>query len=154
DPASGYIYPPLLAVLLEPLTAFSCQDASRIWRLANALIWVAVTILLAYQLWRRWSAHRLLAVALVVIASGCSYLLLYGLLLGQVILLILGGIVLAAWLLEHGHPFTAGLVLAFLTLIKLLPAILILYLLLRGNWRVVAGAALGGVLLLVLIVAG
>jgi alpha-1,2-mannosyltransferase len=148
-----YINPPLLAELLQPFTALSCTDAFRVWRLISLAIWASVTALLAWQVWRRclqrgmsppWSAT---AAAFIVALSAFAYPVLDGLWLGQMHLLILGGIVLAWWLRERNHPYPAGGILAAITLIKLLPAVLIFYFVLRRDWRIVAGAAIGTVLL-------
>jgi hypothetical protein len=148
-----YINPPLLAILLQPLTTLSCGDAFRVWRLISLAIWASVTALLAWQVGRRclqrgasppWSAT---AAACIIALSAFSYPIVDGLWLGQVHLLILGGIVLAWWLREHNQPFLAGMILAAITLIKLLPAVLIVYFLLRRDWHVLAGVAAATVLL-------
>ncbi len=155
-----YINPPLLAILLQPLTTLSCGDAFRVWRLISLVIWAGVTALLAWQVWRRclqhgaslpWSAT---AVACLIALSAFSYPILEGLWLGQVDLLILGGIVLAWWLREHNQPFLAGMILAAITVIKLLPAVLIFYFLLRRDWRVLGGVAVATVLLVGVMLVG
>ncbi len=61
--------------------------------------------------------------------------------LGNVMLLVLF-LVLAAWyLVEHGHDAAAGVALGLATLVKLLPAVLIVFLLLKRRWTA-AGVAL------------
>lgn len=152
-PVIAYVYPPLLALALEPLTLLSCTAAAQLWHLLNAALWVAATLLLASHLRRRWPGQRLLATVLVVLASGCSWLLLFNLWIGQVVFVVLFCLVLAAWLVEHDHPFWAGMVLAVAALIKILPAVVIGYYLLRGRWRVVGGALAAFVALTALMVA-
>lgn len=148
-----YINPPLLAILFQPFTALSCGDALRVWRLISIAMWVAVTVLLAWQVWQRCArrgaspARSALAAAFIIALSAFSYPVLDGLWLGQVNLLLLGGIVLAWWLRERNQPIAAGMILAAITLIKLIPAVLIVYFLLRRDWRVLLGAAVGTVLL-------
>lgn len=148
-----YINPPLLAILLQPLTSLSCSDAFRVWRLVSLAIWAGVTVLFAWQVWQRSTqrgatpARSAMAAAVIIALSAFSYTVLDGLWLGQVHLLILGGIVLAWWLRERNQPFAAGMILAAITLIKLLPAVLIVYFLLRRDWRVLVGVAIGTVLL-------
>ena len=123
-------------------------------------MWVAVTVLLAWQVWQRCArrgaspARSALAAAFIIALSAFSYPVLDGLWLGQVNLLLLGGIVLAWWLREHNQPFAAGMILAAITLIKLIPAVLIVYFLLRRDWRVLAGVAVGTVLLLGVMLVG
>ena len=155
-----YLNPPLLAVLFQPLTALPCGDAFRLWRLLSLTLWAGVTLLLAWQVWQRCAARgaaplrTAMSAAFIVALSAFSYTVLDGLWLGQVHLLVLAGIVLAGWLHTRDRPVAAGMVLAFITLIKLVPAVLLLYFLLRRDWRLLAGAALGGVLLLGVLLLG
>ncbi|MGZ6388890.1 MAG: glycosyltransferase family 87 protein, partial [Ktedonobacterales bacterium] len=155
-----YVNPPLLAILLQPLTMLPCVDAFRVWRLISLAIWAAVILLLAWQVWHRCvqqghtPSRAALAAAYITALAATAYPVLDGLWLGQVHLLIFAGIVLAWWLRKHNQPVAAGVVLAVITLIKLLPAVLIVYFLLRRDWRVVAGALVGGVLLLGVMVVG
>ncbi len=60
--------------------------------------------------------------------------------LGNVGLLLLFLIVTCWFLARRGHPVVAGAALGLATLIKLLPAALIVYFLLRRQWRVAAAA--------------
>lgn len=149
-----YINPPLLAILFQPLTTLPCIEAFRVWRLISLAIWAAVTLLLAWHVWQRCTqrgaspARAALAAAFITVLSVFAYPVLDGLWLGQVHLLILGGLVLAWWLRERDQPFAAGVILAIITVIKLLPAVLIVYFLLRRDRRVLVGAA-AGILVLV-----
>jgi hypothetical protein len=144
-PVPLYVYPPLLALLLEPLTLAPCGLAMPIWTGINALLWCGATILLVQQLLTRWSRSSPLAsVTLVVLASACFWQAIWGLWLGQVHLVVLFGMVLAMVLNEHGRPKLAGGVLAVAACIKYFPAFIIFYFLLRRNWRVLAGAVTGG----------
>lgn len=152
-PILAYVYPPLLAILLVPLTGLPCVAASHLWHLVNLLLWVAATAALVAHLRRRWPSQRLLATTLIVIASGCSWLLLFNLMIGQVVFIVLCALALSAWLVERDRPVLAGVVLAVAALVKIVPVIVILYYLLRGRWRVVAGALVGGTALAVAMVA-
>ncbi len=142
-----YVYPPLLALLMEPLSLLPCDTAMHVWALINAGCWAVSTALLARYVSARWPARRLLAVTLTVVASFCFWHAYWGFWLGQVHILVLCGIALALYLMESRRPMAAGAVLAFVALIKFFPAFLVGYYLLRGRWRVVAGAALATVLL-------
>jgi len=129
-----YVYPPLLAILLEPLTLLPCGSAATLWLLLNAALWAAATLLLADVLARRWPGRRLAATTLVTLISlGClpAY---YGLFLGQVHLLMLAGFALTLWLVERDRPALAGAALVIIALIKLIPALLLVAYLLRGRW--------------------
>ncbi|MGZ3668071.1 MAG: glycosyltransferase family 87 protein, partial [Ktedonobacterales bacterium] len=153
-PQTPYNNPPLLAMLLQPLTVLPCGEAFRLWRLISLAIWTGATLLIAWQVWQRCTQRgaplprAALAAAFIVTLSTIAYPVFDGLWLGQVHLLILGGLVLAWWLREHNQPVAAGLVLAVITVLKLLPAVLIVYFLLRRDWRVLVGAAVGSMLLL------
>lgn len=69
--------------------------------------------------------------------------------LGQATMLMLTCFLLAAWFVQRGHPEIAGFFLTVATLIKIFPIVLIAYFFLQGRWRVVFGAAVSFVLLLV-----
>lgn len=144
---SPYTYPPLLAILLEPLAGSSCGAATTVWDLLNVALWALTTALLIDTLRRRWPDHRLLATVLVAAASLTSWHLLWGFWLGQVHIITLSGIVAAYWLYERRSPMLAGAVLACVSLIQLHPVVLLGYFVLRGRWRVVVGAVAAGALL-------
>lgn len=144
----GYVYPPLLAILLEPLAHLSCAQAILLWHLLNLALWAGSAALLADLLYLRWQgASRLLALAVMAVLTVASFNALKGYWLGQVHIVLLFGFVLALWLDDRRLPVLAGAVLATIALLKLLPAFVLVYYLLQGRWRVLAGAALGGVLL-------
>lgn len=151
-----YLYPPFLAIVLQPLTFLSCADATAIWFGFNLVLWVLSTLLLADLLGKRWPGRRLEALTVAVGLSLLFLQALYGLFLGQVHLVVLFGFVLTFWLLDHDHPWLAGGVLAIITAIKVLPALLIVYYLLRGRFRVVGGAAIlgAGIMALMLVYTG
>lgn len=146
-PILAYVYPPLLSVLLLPFTALPCVAAAHLWRLLNVLLWAATALIVTLHLHRRWPRQKLLATTIIVIASGCSWLLLFNLMIGQVVFIVLCSLVLSAWLVERERPALAGVVLAVAALVKVVPALIILYYLLRGRWRVVAGALAGAAVL-------
>lgn len=175
-PAVIYTYPPLLAVLLLPLTLFPYHVALALWTTANLVIWLLCAVLFTAWLRRafvsgaaqsteesaatpqaldgssapaRTLAPRLFTLALAVFLTLSYQPIEQTLVLGQVSLFILFLLVLAPWLVERDRPYLAGGVLALAIWIKLFPAVLIAYYLLRGRWRVVAGA-FAGVLLLAL----
>lgn len=140
-----YVYPPLLALMLEPLTLVPCGLAMPIWTIVNALLWASATVLLVKQLRARWYRAQLATTTLVVLASACCWQALWGLWLGQVHLIVLFALVLAMELDERGHPYLAGGVLALAACVKFFPAFLIVYYLLRGKWKPIAGAIIAGV---------
>ncbi|MGE0478875.1 MAG: glycosyltransferase family 87 protein [Phycisphaerae bacterium] len=83
----------------------------------------------------------LIAVALIMpYVHSCA-------MLGAVDLLLLFLVVATWFLVERGREWSAGLLLALAALIKLLPALLVVYFVLRGRWRVAAAACGAGVAL-------
>lgn len=135
-----YLYPPFLAVLLEPLTTLPCGAAERIWLLANVGLWLAATALLAWELRRVWPRQPELASLLAVVAMAVSVPILSGFGIGQVHILVLVGFLLAFRLIAGGRPWLAGFVLGTITLIQVYPALLLVFAAIRGRWRVLAGA--------------
>jgi Glycosyltransferase family 87 len=67
--------------------------------------------------------------------------------IGQASMLMLTCFLLALWFLRRGRPELAGVMLTIATLVKIFPAFLLLYFVLRGQWRVVLGA-LGSLIVL------
>lgn len=128
-----YTYPPLLAILPEPLAGSSCATATTVWDLVNVVFWLLATALLIDLLRRRWPGRQLLATALVVAASFASWHMMWGFWLGQVHIITLCGIALSYWLLQRRRPMLAGAALVFVTLIELHPAVLLAYFVLRGR---------------------
>ncbi|MGH7085069.1 MAG: glycosyltransferase family 87 protein [Acetobacteraceae bacterium] len=173
-PTVIYTYPPLLAVLLLPLTILPYRVALDVWTLLNVGVWIACAAL--FTVWfRRVCAYGVLAAPdssvpardgargfafpatarpprLFVLAIGVFLTLSYQpveqtLVLGQVSLVVLLLLVLAPVLVERKRPYLAGFVLALAVWIKLFPALLIVYYLLRGQRRVALGATIAVVLL-------
>jgi hypothetical protein len=140
-PSMGYVYPPLLAILVTPLTLVSCPTASVVWLLINAALWAISTALLADVVCMRWQTHRPLAVALASLISLGFWPAFEGLFLGQAHLVILVSLAFALWLAERRHPWWAGAALAFGACIKFFPVAVIVYALARGRGRLVGGAA-------------
>lgn len=148
-----YLYPPFLAIVLEPLTLLPCASAGVAWYYFNIVLWAIATLIMADLFARRWPNRRLEATTAAVTTSLLFLDGMYGLTLGQIHLVVLLGIVSALWLMDRGHPWLAGGVLAVITVIKILPALLILYYLARRRYWVVGGATIVGLALLALMLA-
>lgn len=164
-PGANYLYPPLLAVLFEPLTALPCAQAIRFWMLCNLGLWAFCTVVLVYWLhtllpppplalskrllsWLHGEPDSALLAAMSVVAlSMLAWPVLQGLLMGQVHLLLLAVLLVVPLLVRRRYYVAAGMLLAFAAMLKLLPALLIVYYLVSGRRRVALGAALGLALL-------
>lgn len=176
-PTLLYLYPPLLAILLIPMTFLPYRVALLAWTLLNLALWACGTALLVQWAWEilgvqptrprmtrgnedtvsseNRDARRarqdiaLFACTVTVLTSASFFPLLYGVINGQVTSLIFILSLLTLALLPR-HPRLAAAALALAAWIKLFPIILVGYFLLQRRWRVVEGALLAGALLAVL----
>ncbi len=157
-----FAYPPLAGIFFEPF-ADPPADVSRegmmplvlsmsLWIvLCIAVTFLAVhwfalaieekaspeSILKAQPGGRRWWYHRMLPIYVCIAPIGCTFSR------GQItpfLLLLFAGMFLAH---VRGKRLVAGLWLAMAICTKLIPALLILYPMLRRDWRMLAGLALG-----------
>ena len=138
----AYMYPPLMAQILAPLVAtFSYETVSVVWFAASALSLLAATWLLA----RCVSPERAWIVWLLPVLFTPVFKSLY---IGQVTVILLC-LLPAAWSAHRAERRAlAGGLLALAAWIKVFPAFLLVYFLLRRDWRVVRGALAAGLGLL------
>jgi hypothetical protein len=142
-----YLYPPLLSQLLMPLAAtFSLHTAWIIWFAVNNLLIFGVLVLLGRhtppgQLRRLWIFPLLF------------WALFEALYIGQVSILMLA-LIAAAWVaLKEDKPELAGALLALAAWVKVYPALIIVYLIYKRNWRFTRGVVVAGIALLLLQIA-
>jgi alpha-1,2-mannosyltransferase len=138
-----YLYPPFLAVLVMPLAALSPQTygpAMGVWAAMGAVIAAAVVLgigRLEGLVRDRTSAAFLLAAAFAFPP------LVAELILGNVHVVLLGLLALAWWATRRpsrGGEAVAGIAVGVAALIKLFPAVLLLWFVLTGRWRAAAWA--------------
>ena len=138
-PGTGYVYPPLLAVLLSvPLRfGWSARVCWLLWTLVNvlALLWMGYELNFNLRNSRTWTGTMAFALAALLPA-----VVAYDLGLGQADLLMASLAVGACALWLRGRPGAAGLVLGVTIAIKPTLALLLLVWLWKGDW----GAALRG----------
>lgn len=138
----GYIYPPLLAFLLQPLAGLSFRQAAVAWTLVNiALIPLAVALALR-EVARRFdvtpSPGTLLAaggLTLTVLADKIGQELRQG---NCNLLVILAFVLALTWL--GRRPLLCGLALGFAINIKYLPVVFLPYLAARRRYRELGAA--------------
>jgi hypothetical protein len=144
----GYIYPPLLAVILQPFTHLEFQTALTLWLLLNCIL-VLLCLVICIKTFVPQENRILSAgwVSLIVLASMSTYENIF---LGQ-INYVTFFLCLSAYLaFERQRPYLAGSILAAATWLKLTPAFLLIYFLYhKRSWPV-----LWGFLLVSLILAG
>ena len=140
-----YIYPPLLAVLMEPLTRLLDYPAARwSWLALNVICLAASCVLVWRTFGLRWSWPSGLAlVSLVALAPSITVALA----LGQIAPILLLCIVVTYVSLGGRKAGAAGALVAFAAHLKTFPGLLGGYLLLRGQWRAAIAAVISGLLL-------
>lgn len=154
-PGTRYMYPPLLAVVLMPLTWLPSDTALRLWDVFNLLLWLACLVLIARLLRSLFIEARLAGLALPLDADVRLFLvavvgfltltydpLAAGIGLGQINVMVCFLVLLALDLERRGRPALAGASLAVASLLKVYPLVLLGYYALRGRWRVVGCGAI------------
>jgi hypothetical protein len=140
----GYTLPMFVALVFAPLSRLSLTASYLVWFTANLAV-LAVLLRLSWE-WLGSVPQSLRAVFLVCAVSVSA---LDVALEGQVDLLILAGFAGCYALLLSGRPFTAGSVLTLALCKPHLAAAVVLLLLVKGQWRALAGfSVVGGVLLI------
>jgi hypothetical protein len=163
NPPLPYTYPPLFALLLSPLTTLSFRTLSRIWLFGNAALWLAIAVLLAFEIRaligdvlpmggngairdRPRLLHLLIEPSLLVSLALAAWLCLTSapasqtLATGQINFLVLAPLALIPSLTRHGHERWVGVMVALAAMLKFTPALLIAYLLLRRRWQAALSA--------------
>jgi hypothetical protein len=146
----GYIYPPLPAIVMAPLSLVPQATAAVVWTGLNVLFVVAGGWLLARETLRRldphaaWCTACILALGLVINADKLRAVLA----LGQTDALTFFLLALALTCQDR-RPGLCGLALGLAFNIKYQAVVFIPYFLVRGRWRELGGmlgAAAGGLL--------
>ena len=134
-----YLYPPTLALLIQPFLLVSPYMASLFWFFVNVgLLLVGVGFLLRQSNLRD---HRMRAALLLLPVLFTPVLMTVY--LGQVNILIFMLVVLVWLTFVDGRRYTSGAVLALAVWIKLWPVILIGYFIWKREWKVVSAALVG-----------
>ena len=135
NPHNRYLYSPLFAMLMQPLAALEWSWARFLWLIVNGLAGVRVWILLQrlVQPWLPTSrrARWLLGAGVAILALE---FLNQNLNLGQITLLILWLTVEGYLLVLGGRPIAGAALLALGINIKIVPALALVYLLVRRAW--------------------
>ena len=135
NPHNRYLYSPLFAMLMQPLAALEWSWARFLWLIVNGLAGVRVWILLQ-RLVEPWlpasrRARWLLGAGVAILALE---FLNQNLNLGQITLLILWLTVEGYLRVLGGRPITGAALLALGINIKIVPALALVYLLVRRAW--------------------
>lgn len=142
-----YLYLPLFAVLLRPLSVLPLRTGYAAVLLINACLW-PLLIYLCLRLIDPPAKIRGALALLVLLLVPSFFPSIFTLHHGSPSLLVAALVVGTLVLARSGRSRAAGLLLALAVLIKIVPVFLVAYLALRRRWRVlIAGAVAGAVLL-------
>jgi hypothetical protein len=143
-------YPPAFAYLVLPFGQLDPVWGARLWFVMNLAALAGCCLLGAYLVLgpRVWSAEA--GVLVLVALFACSCYNCGNLFQGQVALAMTLACLGWAACRRAGRNFTGGLLLAAACVLKLAPVVLLPYLVLRRDWRGLAGVAVGGVFVLLL----
>ena len=131
------VYPPQVALIFAPLSVFPYLWALALWSLATVLGY-------AFVVRAAWRAHRsVLPSGLAIATFAASFPPLWYLVLhGQTTLIVLLSFGLAGMALHGSRPFAGGLALGLLACKPQWAPVVAVVLLLRGEWRMLAGMTL------------
>lgn len=140
-----YEYPPPFLLLPRALRLLAPEFLAfrLLWFILNALV-VAVALLVVARSMDEPHATRALLFAPLVLAAVPMFSALQK---GNLQLVVVALSMLGMVLIERGRAAAGGLLLAYATASKLFPGLLILYLLVRRQWRALAWTAGWGVVL-------
>ena len=129
-----YVYPPILADLLLPLTFLSLRSATSLWLVINCSF-LLITALVVVRLLRlpllSWKA------GLILLSLACFTPALQCLVDGQITIFLLLLWATGMLLYQEQHEYASAAVFALATAVKLTPAIVLLPFLIWRRWRFV-----------------
>jgi hypothetical protein len=144
-------YPPFYAIVLAPFTGYPVQTVFTGWFLLNLALLGLTGYLLAFRLWRPFSPTSVVPAYVIGIGILNFGPVWESLIRGQMDVIILAAAVVALLLVQarKAEP-VAGALLALVTMLKLYPGLLAVYLLVQRRWRALAGFAAVSLALIVL----
>ena len=144
-------YPPFYAIVLAPFSLYSMHAVFTGWFLINLALLGLTGYLLAFRLWQPFkpaSVVPVYAIGIGILNFGPAW---ESLIRGQMDVVILTAAVVALLLLQaRKAELLAGGFLALVTMLKLYPGLLAVYLLVQRRWRALAGFAATSLALVVL----
>lgn len=148
--AGRWLYLPAYAWIFRPLAKFDFKTASIIWMVLNMVL----TVL---SIWLIWDARKQPGESRFIANWRLVWYAFLGLTFqpilsniwhGQVTALIFAFFCFSYWLLRRKNLFASGIVLGLIVPFKFYPALFILYFVWRRQWRMVAGAIAGSLVVL------
>ncbi len=134
-------YPPFYFVYVAPFVPLPTGVGATLWFLVN-LAMVLATVWMAVRLaWPVNAARPPPLAAHALVAGAVSWIILTNLAVSQVNIQIGFFVVLGLWLIRRGREESGGWALMIATMLKLTPALLLVWLLVRRRWLAIRGAA-------------
>lgn len=127
-----YIYPPLLAIGVTPLTLLPPRQAAALWFLLNVALLYTSAMLMARTLGLQ---KKKVAVLSLLLAALTFYPAVFSIFVGQANVLLLALLVLAWYGAKRGSDVLVGATIAAASLIKIFPFCIALYCLWKGRYR-------------------
>src|SRR5690348_5356688 len=141
NPVVGFASLTLLSMLpVEPLASLPPLTAKRLWLIEN-LIFLGLVILLLNRISKLGLRRVMILTFLAVDPLARNFLY------GQMHVLVLLLLTLAAWAYLRGLPGTSGAALAAASALKIYPALFLFYFMRKKQWRAVFGLGAGCILL-------
>jgi len=141
-----YLYPPPFLLLVWPLATLSLSTAFVVWGVLQELALLVCALALAWA-WR--GVHGAVGVVFVARAA-LMYGVAYGVELGQTNLLVLALVIVGA-AAEPARPRLGGVLVGVACMLKMSPALVVLWWLVRGRHAAVLGAIVAAAALSLLV---
>lgn len=139
-PIYPYLYPPVVALIWRPFTALHPRDAHDAFVIVSTLL-AALNVFLLHRAAPSPRHARAWALALILFHAVCGPLI-STLRLGQINVLV-GSLVFGALCaLRTGRQTPAGVLLALAMLVKITPAVFLVDLIARRQWRALTACAI------------
>jgi hypothetical protein len=140
-------YPPFYFVYVAPFVPLPTALGATLWFVLNLTLAIATLVLAVRLAWPDAAARAPPLVVYALLAGVMGWIAVTNLSTSQVNIQIGFFVVLGLYLIHRGLEGRGGFALMVATMLKLTPALLIVWLAVRGRWRAVRGAAVGFALL-------
>jgi len=129
-----YLYSPILAELLVPLTSSNYETFTVVWFILNLIVAFACPVLTFYAVKRKENVNYLL-ISFLLCLCVMSFMFSYTLNLGQVSFFVYFMIILSILFYRNKKSFLSSLMLAMAALFKSFPLIYLLYFLIIKDFK-------------------
>ncbi len=145
-----FVYPPFTGIVLSPLTFYTFKKAYLIWFILNHILLIASIFLIFKALELKFN---LINLTITIWLTGYSSVIYRTLTSGQINIFLLFLFSLIWFLYIKRWKKLCGFFIAFASLFKLFPAIILFYFILKKQWKVVAHSILWIIILMIISIA-